>query len=67
MLARLRTRGGATLHVALGGIGRHAGLVGGIFAAAVADVFPAQRNALQSWGGLLIASVVLLGLAFPMF
>ena len=43
------------------------GLVGGIFAAAVADVFPAHRNALQGWGGgLLVGSVALLGFAFPM-
>jgi hypothetical protein len=43
------------------------GLVAGIFAAAVADVFPAHRSALQGWGGgLLVGSVALLGLAFPM-
>jgi hypothetical protein len=43
------------------------GLVAGIFFAAVADVFPAHRSVLQVWGsGLLIGSVALLGLAFPM-
>jgi hypothetical protein len=43
------------------------GLVAGIFSAAVADVFPAHRSALQGWGGgLLVGSVALLGLAFPM-
>lgn len=43
------------------------GLVVGTFAAAVADVFPTYRGALQDWGGgLLVASVALLGLAVPM-
>jgi len=43
------------------------GLVVGIAAAATADVFPAHRSALKDWGsGLVIASVALLGLAFPM-
>jgi hypothetical protein len=43
-----------------------AGLTIGTFAAAVADVFPAHRNALQHWGGgLLVGSVALMGLAFP--
>lgn len=44
-----------------------AGLVVGTFAAASADVFPSYRGALQEWGGgLLVASVALLGLVFPM-
>jgi hypothetical protein len=39
--------------------------VGGI-AAAVADIFPAHRNLLQhGGGGLLVASVALMGLAVP--
>jgi hypothetical protein len=39
--------------------------VGGV-AAAVADMFPAQRNMLQYWGGgLLVGSVALMGLAVP--
>jgi len=43
------------------------GLVVGTFAAASADVFPQYRGMLQEWGGgLLIASVALLGLAFPL-
>lgn len=42
-------------------------LVAGIFAAAVADVFPNHRSALQGWGGgLLVGSAALLGFAFPM-
>jgi hypothetical protein len=44
-----------------------AGLSVGMFAAAFADVFPAHRSALKNWGGgLLVASVALLGLASPM-
>jgi hypothetical protein len=44
-----------------------AGLAAGTLAAAFADVFPAHRAALQDWGGgLLVASVAVLGLAFPM-
>jgi len=51
---------------ALGFIGI-TGLVAGIFAAAVADVFPAYRTSLQGGGGaLLVGSAVLLGFAFPM-
>ena len=43
------------------------GLVIGTFAAAAADVFPRYRAMLKEWGGgLLIASVALLGLAFPL-
>lgn len=43
------------------------GLVVGVLAAASADVFPTYRAALQDWGsGLLVGSVALLGLAFPM-
>jgi len=42
------------------------GLTVGSFAAAVADIFPAQRNLLQHWGGgLLVGSVALMGLAVP--
>ncbi len=44
-----------------------AGLILGTFAAAFADVFPAHRAAMQEWGGgLLIASVAVLGLGFPL-
>ncbi len=44
-----------------------AGLAIGTIAAAFADIFPAHRAAMQEWGGgLLVASVALLGLAFPM-
>jgi hypothetical protein len=43
------------------------GLVVGIFAAAVADVFPTYRTPLQGWGGgLLVGSAVFIGFAFPM-
>jgi hypothetical protein len=43
------------------------GLILGTFAAAFADVFPAHRAALQEWGGgLLVASVAILGLGFPL-
>ena len=43
------------------------GLIVGTFAAAAADVFPRYRGMLLEWGGsLLIASVALLGLVFPM-
>jgi hypothetical protein len=43
------------------------GLIAGTIAAAIADYFPRHRVALQDWGGgLLVGSVVLLGLAFPM-
>jgi len=39
--------------------------VGGV-AAAVADIFPAHRNALQHWGGgLLVGSIALIGLTYP--
>jgi hypothetical protein len=43
------------------------GVVVGCVAAAMSDMFPAQRTRLQGWGGgLLVASVALLGLAFPL-
>lgn len=43
-----------------------AGLAIGSLAAAVSDIFPAHRNELQHWGGgLLVASVALVGLVFP--
>lgn len=42
-------------------------LVAGIFSAALADVFPAYRTALQGWGGgLLVGSALMIGYAFPM-
>ena len=42
------------------------GLAVGGLAAAIADMFPAQRNLLQRWGGgLLVGSVALMGLAVP--
>jgi hypothetical protein len=43
------------------------GLILGTFSAAVADMFPAHRGALQGWGGgLLVASVALIGFTVPM-
>jgi hypothetical protein len=43
------------------------GLIAGIVAAALADVFPRHRAALQDWGGgLAVGGVAVLGLAFPM-
>ncbi len=43
------------------------GLVAGIVAAAVADVFPTYRIPLRGCGGaLLVGGAVLLGVAFPM-
>ena len=42
------------------------GLTLGSVAAAIADIFPAHRTALQHWGGgLLVGSVALMGLAVP--
>lgn len=44
-----------------------AGIVAGIVAASTADIFPAHRTLLKDWGsGLVVASVALLALAFPM-
>ncbi len=43
------------------------GIIVGTLAAAMADVFPAHRAALQDWGsGLLVGSVALLALTFPL-
>lgn len=44
-----------------------AGLVAGGLAAMSSEIFPAYRLTLENWaGGLLVGSVALLGLAFPM-
>lgn len=49
------------------GMGGTIGLLIGTLAAASADVFPAHRAALQEWGGgLLIASVVIMGFGVPL-
>ncbi len=43
------------------------GLVVGSLAAAGSDMFPAHRARLKGWGaGLLVVSVALMGLAFPL-
>jgi hypothetical protein len=43
------------------------GVVFGSVAAAAADVFPAHRRQLQRWGAsLVVGSVALIGLTFPL-